>query len=172
MPDDGAGRPLPDPIVILTGPAGCGKTTVGPRLATALGVAFVDGDDLHDAASTERMRRGEPLDDAARGPWLDRIAAAIDQATAAGHGLVVACSALRQVYRDRLAAGRAPRFVQLDAPAEVLRARLAARRGHFFPAALLDSQLRTLEPLPAGARVDATAAPDAIVAAIAALLRR
>lgn len=159
------------PIVVLVGPAGCGKTTVGRALAGRLGARFVDGDDLHDPADVERMRSGEPLDDRRRGPWLDRIRAEITAAAAAGEALVVGCSALRRSYRDRLADGLpAVRFVQLGLDEPTLRRRLAERTGHFFPATLLDSQLAAFEPLPERDRVDAGAPPEAVATAVLARL--
>jgi len=165
MPTDSP-QPAAPPLLVLLGPAGCGKTTVGALLARALAVPFVDGDDLHDPASVARMRQGLPLEDSQRAPWLDRVRAAMVAAHDRGAGLIVACSALKQAYRDRLALGLPARFVQLEVPADALRARLQARRGHFFPASLLDSQLAALEPLAPPDRVDATMTPEQIVAQI------
>lgn len=137
------GPRLSPPLVVVMGVAGCGKTTVGTALATSLGVPFVDADDLHPPANIARMRQGRPLDDAARAPWLDAVHAAL---AGAGGGLVVACSALKQAYRQRLADGLPGlRFVHLQVERAVLDARLAQRAGHFFPPALLDDQLATLE---------------------------
>lgn len=150
-------------IVVVMGPSGAGKSTIGRALGDALGWDFVDADDLHPAANVDKMRRGQPLDDADRAPWLDRVAAAIDARRARGQDLVVACSALRQAYRDRLAPAR---FVLLTAPPEVLAERLRARRGHFFPPSLLASQLDTLEPPRDAAAVDATRPVADVVAAI------
>lgn len=124
------------------GVSGSGKTTVGAALADALGLRFVDGDALHPAANVAKMAAGIPLDDADRGPWLDAIGTVL----AAG-SVVVACSALKHVYRDRLRAA-APNLelVFLDGAPELLAARMVARPGHFMPTSLLDSQLQTLEP--------------------------
>ncbi len=163
---------MPSPLVLLIGPAGCGKTTVGRPLADALDVRFVDADDLHSAAAIERMRRGEALGDAERAPWLDRVRHELERAAASGTGLVVGCSALRAAYRERLRTGLAVRCVQLDVPPDELRARLAARRDHFFPASLLDSQLAAFEPLGAAERVDATQELAVVVRAIRELLAR
>jgi gluconokinase len=163
-------------VVIVMGVSGSGKSTVGAALAAALGVEFVDGDALHPPANIAAMTAGRPLTDADRWPWLDAIGARIDRWRAAGHGGVLACSALRRVYRDRLAAGRPEVvFAYLDVPAGLLAARLAARRGHFLPASLLDSQLSTLEPPepdePAiRLKIDRDTSVDAIVAAIRARL--
>lgn len=155
--------------IVLMGVAGSGKTTVGQALATALGAAFLDGDDLHSAANRERMRRGQPLTDAERWPWLaalhDRLAAAQEM----GEHLVVACSALRRSYRDRLAQGlSAVRFVHLRIGRAAAAARLSKRTDHFFPASLLDSQFDTLEPLQAGLVVDAEQPIPTLVAQLCA----
>ena len=132
--------PFSRPVVVM-GVSGSGKTTVGAALADALGLPFVDGDALHPAANVAKMAAGIPLDDADRAPWLDAVGAVL----AAGP-VVVACSALRRVYRDRLrAAAPGLLLVFLDGSREVLAQRMAGRPGHFMPASLLDSQLATLE---------------------------
>jgi carbohydrate kinase (thermoresistant glucokinase family) len=124
------------------GVSGSGKTTVGAALADALGLRFVDGDALHPVANVTKMAAGIPLDDADREPWLDAIGAVL-----ADGPVVVACSALKRAYRDRLRAA-APRLelVFLEGARELLAARMGARPGHFMPTSLLDSQLATLEP--------------------------
>ena len=154
-------------IVVLMGVTGSGKTTLGQLLADQLGWTFVEGDDFHPQANVEKMHRGEPLTDADRAPWLRALRARIDELAAAGRSAVVACSALKQAYRDVLAEGRPEvMFVYLTAPAAVIRDRLDHRRGHFMPAALLDSQLATLEA-PAGVlTVDVRASEANNVAAI------
>lgn len=135
-----------NPLIVVLGVSGAGKSTVGSLLAGELGVPFVDADDLHSEESVRRMSAGLPLDDELRRPWLRLVGRAL--AEAGETGLVVACSALRRGYRDVII-GEAPRtrFVLLDAPRELLERRLAAREGHFMPPALLASQLATLEPL-------------------------
>ncbi len=159
------------PLVVLMGVAGSGKTTVGRALAARLGLDFVDADDLHPAANKARMRAGTPLTDAERWPWLDAVHSVLRAAAAAGTGAVVACSALRAAYRDRLAHELPElRFVHLTADRDVLAARLAARRGHFFGPALLDSQLETLEPLPAGPTFDSSRPLPELLERIAELL--
>ncbi len=147
--------------IVVMGVSGAGKTTVGKRLAERLGVAFVDGDDLHSAAARAKMGAGQALDDADRWPWLDRIAAALAD-PAAPRGRVVACSALKRAYRDRLRAGvgAALRFVYLRADPDLMRARVAGRRGHYMPASLVDSQFAVLEP-PVGEADVVTVAADA-----------
>jgi gluconokinase len=125
------------------GPSGCGKSTLGARLAGALGWRFVEGDTLHPPANLARMAAGMPLDDADRAPFLDNVVAAILESSPP----VVTCSALKRRYRDRLRDGCGPLlFVLPEVTAEVLRARVAGRTGHFMPASLVDSQLATFEP--------------------------
>lgn len=132
-------------MIVVMGVSGSGKSFVGKALADALGWDFQDGDGLHPLANIEKMRSGRPLDDADRSPWLDRIAAWISDTQLAGRSGIVACSALRRRYRDRLREADAPlRFVFLDVPAQVLHQRLE-HRWHFMPARLLESQLATLE---------------------------
>ena len=132
--------------IVIIGPAGTGKTAVGTQLAGTIGARFVDADDAHTPASVEKMRRGEPLTDADRAPWLDRVRALAIDALDAGETVVVACSALRHTYRERLAQND-PRFVfvHLDVPKDVLAHRLSERRAHFAGPALLTSQLATFE---------------------------
>lgn len=124
------------------GVAGAGKTTLGRAFAESAGLRFIDGDDLHDAAARASMAAGRPLGDAERWPWLDRIAAAL-----ARDADVVACSALKHAYRERLR-GAVPglRFVYLHADRATVATRLAARRGHFMPPTLIASQFQALEP--------------------------
>jgi carbohydrate kinase (thermoresistant glucokinase family) len=134
-------------IVVVAGVSGSGKSTVGTLLAERLGWIFADGDGFHPAANVARMRAGLPLTDADREPWLDAITAWMDQQIAAGRSAVIACSALRRAYRARLLGGRpAARMVFLLISRGEGETRLTTRPGHFFPAALLDSQLETLEP--------------------------
>jgi carbohydrate kinase (thermoresistant glucokinase family) len=139
--------------IVVMGVSGCGKSSVGIALAEALGARFIDGDDLHPEANKAKMSAGIPLDDSDRWPWLDLVSKALAEEvveTSGGSfsGTVVACSALKRAYRERILAG-APNtfFVHLDGSREILEQRLGARSGHFMPASLLDSQLATLEPL-------------------------
>jgi gluconokinase len=133
-------------IIVVIGVSGSGKTTHGRALANALGWAFADADDFHPPANIAKMSEGRPLDDADRAPWLAALRAEIERHLATDRPLVLACSALRQAYRDALWADRPRmRLVFLDGPRELLASRLAERSGHYMPAALLDSQLATLE---------------------------
>jgi carbohydrate kinase (thermoresistant glucokinase family) len=154
------------------GVAGTGKSTVAAALAARLGWTFADGDDFHSRASVARMRAGVPLTDADRWPWLDAIAAWTAQQDAGGHATVVACSALRRTYRDRLRSASASTvFVHLDGDPALLARRIGARTEHFMPAALLPSQLATLEPLQAdeaGLVVDVDAPVETIVGIVIA----
>ena len=128
------------------GVSGSGKSLIGSALARALGVEFVEGDDYHPASNVERMSRGIPLTDEDRQGWLRALAARLGDAKDAGTGLVVACSALKQSYRDILRTrARDVRFVYLMGSRALLAERLAERRGHFMPPSLLTSQLDTLE---------------------------
>lgn len=128
------------------GVSGSGKTTIGQELATRLGWTYEDADDYHPPANVAKMRAGEALTDDDRWPWLAAIADAIADKTAQGDHLVVGCSALKRAYRDALTRGRSDiRFVYLKGSREVIGERLAARKGHFMPASLLDSQFATLE---------------------------
>ncbi|MFC4150061.1 gluconokinase [Micromonospora mangrovi] len=134
-------------VVILAGVSGSGKSVVGAALAGTLGLPFADGDAFHPPRNVAKMSAGQPLTDTDRWPWLDAIGTLIDQWRATGQGGVVACSALRRVYRDRLSAGRPEVvFAFLDVPWAVLVHRVANRTGHFMPTSLLASQLAALEP--------------------------
>lgn len=156
--------------VVVMGASGTGKTTVGRALAEALGIPFVEGDDLHPAANHAKMASGVPLTDADREPWLDRVAAELDRP------VVVACSALKRAYRDRLRQA-APdlALVFLHGEATLLAGRMEGRVGHFMPSSLLQSQLATLEePTPDEDAIPADVAlrPDEIVELVVGRLRK
>ncbi|HEX9276762.1 MAG TPA: gluconokinase [Casimicrobiaceae bacterium] len=158
-------------IVVLMGVCGCGKSTIGRALAAELDWPFLDADTLHPQANVVKMAGGIPLTDEDRWPWFDRIVAEMRRHAAAGKHLVVACSALKQAYRDRLASGGSVRFVYLKGYAETIAPRLTGRTGHFMPPSLLASQFATLEE-PANAIVIDIAQPVAAqVAAITRALR-
>ncbi|WP_307807378.1 gluconokinase [Naasia sp. SYSU D00948] len=161
--------------IVVMGVSGCGKSTVGDLLARRLEVDFLDADDLHPAANKAKMAAGTPLVDEDRWPWLGLVGAAMKAETDGGRSIVVACSALRRVYRDALreAAAGPVFFVHLHGTKELLADRLGHREGHFMPTTLLDSQLETLEPLQddeAGIVLDIALRPEELVeAAVAAL---
>ena len=133
------------PILVVMGVAGTGKSTVARLLSERLGWEVTEGDDLHPPSNVAKMSAGTPLTDEDRWPWLDAIAAWMRKKAERGEPGIVTCSALKRSYRDRL---RGPNviFVFLNGPREVIAARMANRRDHFMPPALLDSQLATLEP--------------------------
>jgi gluconokinase len=132
-------------VVVVMGVSGSGKSTVGRGLADAMHWPFLDADDFHPAANVAKMRAGTPLTDKDRWPWLDRLAAEISAINARGEHAVLACSALKQAYRDRLAVAGGVRFAYLKGDRATIEPRLAARAGHYMPASLLVSQLATLE---------------------------
>lgn len=133
-------------VVVVMGVSGSGKTTVGAMLAGRLGWEFVDGDDFHPPANVAKMRAGHALTDEDRWPWLDTIARWIDAVRGTGGHGVVACSALRRAYRDRLAAGRPDvGIIFLEGDAALIAQRQAARPQHYMPASLVASQFATLE---------------------------
>jgi gluconokinase len=160
-------------VVVVMGVAGSGKTTTGTALAGALGWRFVEADDHQPAANIAKMARGEPLDDHDRRPWLDELRGIIDETLASGGTLVMACSALKHSYRERLAGaetGGRVRFVHLAGPPELFRARLAQRHRHFMKSAMLDSQLATLEVPTHAVVIDAGLPPPEQVAQIRSAL--
>ncbi|HSU75238.1 MAG TPA: gluconokinase [Terrabacter sp.] len=141
----------PPPLVVVMGVSGSGKTTIGAALAQRLRVPFADADDFHPQANVDKMSAGIPLTDDDREPWLATIATWLAEHAASGG--VASCSALKRSYRQILAAA-APQvfFVHLHGDPEVIAARVAGRPGHFMPAALVESQFATLEPLEPGER--------------------
>jgi gluconokinase len=151
-------------VVIIMGVAGAGKTTIGRRLAAELGWRFVEGDELHTPAAVEQMRTGTPLTDADRESWLAALHAIIAAAADRRQTLILACSALKERYRQQLRGDlRRVRFVFLDADPETLGRRLATRSGHFAGPSLLPSQLAALEPPADAITIDATRPPEQIL---------
>jgi gluconokinase len=161
--------------VVVMGVAGCGKTVVGEGLARALGWGFIEGDRLHPQANIERMSAGLPLTDAHRWSWLDAIGMRIAEAERNGAGSVAACSALKRAYRDRLRShDRRILFIYLEIDKATAAARIAARKDHFMPASLIDSQFADLEPPGPDEAVvwlDARRAVGDLVAEAAAVVR-
>jgi gluconokinase len=132
-------------IIIIYGVSGAGKTTVGKLLARELVWRFLEADDFHPAASIEKMRNGHPLTDKDRWPWLDCLRKQIERSRAAGENAVLACSALKRTYRDRLRVSDEVKFVFLRGDYALVEKQLRSRHGHFMNAALLQSQFDDLE---------------------------
>jgi len=158
---------------VIMGVAGSGKTSVGAAVAEAADAVFVDGDDLHPAGNIRKMSDGTPLTDADREPWLDRVGHAF---TTVDGRCLIGCSALRRPYRDRIrAAAREPvGFLHLSGSRAVIKARMAARTGHFMPVELLDSQFATLEPLELdedGMQADIDQSLEEVVAGLVSYIR-
>ena len=153
-------------IVVLMGVAGSGKTTIGRALAASLRWPFYDADDFHPPANVAKMAAGIPLTDDDRWPWLDRIVVALAKAGADDGNAVLACSALRQSYRDRLARAGNVRFVFLKGDLATIAERLAVRSHKYMPASLLPSQFATLEEPSDALVIDIRTDPQAQVAAI------
>jgi carbohydrate kinase (thermoresistant glucokinase family) len=155
-------------IVIVMGVSGVGKTTVGRLLAEALGAEFLEGDEFHSPANVAKMRRGTPLTDDDRRPWLEAMARALARRAETGRSVVLACSALKRRYRRILVGDRTrTRFVYLKGDAELIAKRLAGRPGHYMPASLLASQFAALEeptPEERAITLDVALRPEALVA--------
>ena len=154
-------------IVLVMGVAGVGKTTIGEALATALGARFIDADDYHPPENVAKMKAGVPLQDVDRWPWLQKLNSILKDEQKA----VLACSALKAVYRQQLAEGiRDFRTVYLHGTPALIRERMKTRQHRYMPAALLDSQLATLEPPADAIDIDVAAPLEESVAAIVARL--
>jgi carbohydrate kinase (thermoresistant glucokinase family) len=159
------------PAIVVAGVSGSGKSTIGAALAGRLAVVFVDGDDLHSADNVAKMAAGLPLSDADRAPWLEAVGARLAEG-----GVVIACSALRRAYRDRiLAMAPSTRILLLTVPRDELERRMLKRADHFMPASLLDSQLAALEPPAEGEPIvvlDGLMPPDELVDTAIRILAR
>lgn len=156
-------------IVVLMGVSGAGKTTIGQRLAQRLAWPFIDADDYHPSANVAKMAAGIALTDEDRWPWLD----ALNRRLREERDAIVACSALKQSYRDRLLAGiDDARVVFLHGSRALIAKRLAERKHRYMPASLLDSQLATLERPAHAITVDVSGEPDACVQTIAESILR
>ena len=154
------------------GVSGCGKTTVGAILGKRMALPFYDADTFHLASNIEKMSKGIPLGDEDRFPWLQNLSARIEQWEREG-GAIVACSALKKIYRDILeekVPGKVL-FVYLHGSKEIIAQRMRGRTGHYMPAALLDSQFAALEPPDGAMTVSIEDAPECIAAEIAEKLR-
>jgi len=161
-------------IVLIMGVSGAGKTTIGRRLADVLGWRFVEGDDLHPAANIDKMRSGDPLTDADRRPWLERLHVTIVDQVRMNQPAVIACSLLKATYRAMVeeGCGHCVRVVYLKGTADVFRERLIGRRGHFMRPELLDSQLAILEEPADAVVIDAALPPEDIILQIRRNLAR
>lgn len=152
-------------ILILMGVSGAGKTTVGQRLAESLNWKLLDADDFHPPANIEKMGRGVPLADADRWPWLDRLNGMARESEARGENVLLACSALKARYRERLASGCAGvSWVYLKGDFRLIESRLKARKGHYMKADLLQSQFAALEEPPDALVADVSGDPEQICA--------
>jgi gluconokinase len=150
-------------IVLVMGTTGSGKTTVGTLLALLLGWEFSDGDSFHSAANIEKMKHGIPLTDEDRAPWLEAIHTQMLSWNAQGRNAVIACSALKQSYRDHLMTGTAAKLVYLRGSYDLFLQRLHSRTGHFADERLLAGQFATLEEPNDGITIDATQSPQEMV---------
>lgn len=151
-------------VIVLMGVSGSGKTTVGKILAERLGWTFVEADDYHPAANVAKMRAGTPLNDADRAPWLAALRDRMDEALAKGENVVLACSALKHDYQHYLAQHDPEhvKYVYLHGSEELIRERIAARKGHFMNPNLLHSQFETLEPPEHALQVEVSGTPEEI----------
>ena len=157
-------------IIVVMGVAGAGKTTIGQLLAVQLHCAFLDADFLHSPANIEKMTHGVPLTDDDRAPWLETIHARIADSFQRNESLVVACSALKQRYRETLARGVAIVWVYLKGSEELIRARLQLRQHHYMTAQMLASQFADLEEPTDAIVVDIAVTPDVAVRQIVSAL--
>lgn len=154
-------------VVILFGVAGSGKTTIGCLLSRELGWKFYDTDDFHPISNVEKMKQGIPLSDEDRRPWLERVRELIRTSLAQRVNAVLACSALKESYRQYLRIDDEVRFVFLKGEFGLIQERLSERRGHFMDPSLLRSQFDTLEePKEGVVVVDVTSSPSAVVQTI------
>lgn len=157
----------PPKVIVLTGVSGSGKTTVGQKLAEKLGWDFYDGDAFHPRANIEKMSHGIPLTDADRWPWLDRLNQRILKSLGEGRPAVLACSALKRSYRERLLKNTSrTALVYLRGDFQLIKRRMRERHGHYMRAGMLQSQFEALEEPTSGTTVDIDASPDIIVSEI------
>jgi gluconokinase len=153
-------------IIVLMGVTGSGKTTVGRLLAEDLGWTYADADDFHSEQNLEKMKSGIPLDDADRKPWLESLRELVRDCLIRSEDAVLACSALKESYREFLLFDEQVKLVYLKGDYQVIRERLAQRRGHYMDPTLVDSQFQTLEEPLEGLRIDASSDPHVIITTI------
>ena len=159
-------------IVVIMGVSGCGKTTVGQLYAQSHGWKFLDADDYHSPQNIAKMREGVPLQDEDRWPWLDRLNALLKEVSSGNKSCVLACSALKQRYRDRIARDLPGlRWVYLKGSFHLIEARLKARKGHYMKAGLLESQFAALEEPGNAITLDIAPSPAELVERLGAALR-
>ena len=158
-------------IIVVMGVTGSGKTTVGQLLAARLGFLFADADDFHSAANKEKMHKGIPLTDADRLPWLAAMHGQIAKWVASKQNAILACSALKQSYREQLWNGAEAKFVYLKGSYELIAQRLRSRKGHFADEHILAGQFADLEEPTDATVVDISATPEEIVAEISRRLQ-
>ena len=153
-------------IIILMGVTGSGKTTIGELLAEDLGWTYVDADDFHSELNIEKMKAGIPLNDGDRQPWLESLGKLVRDCLIRSEDAVLACSALKESYREFLLLDEQVKLIYLKGDYQVIRERLAERRGHYMNPALLDSQFETLEEPLECLRIDASSDPHVIITTI------
>lgn len=159
--------------IVLMGVCGCGKTAVGRLLAARIGASFEDADDFHTDAAREKMRSGLPLTDDDRWPWYARLRARVLEKRAEGRAYILACSALKRAYRDRLRDGDGPDamvFIHLDGAFDLIRDRMSRREGHYMPLSLLESQFAILERSDDIIPVSIEGTPEEIAGSVAAVI--
>lgn len=154
-------------VILVMGVAGSGKTTIGELLAEELGWTFIDADDVHPPANIEKMAAGQPLNDQDRAPWLAALRRRIEDCLARGESAIVTCSALKEHYRNIIVVDpQKVKIVHLHGSPELLRSRIAGRKGHFMSPSMLDSQLAALEPPANALTLDVVKTPPELVARI------
>jgi len=158
-------------VILLMGTTGAGKTTVGKLLTARLRWTFLDADDFHPPANIEKMKHGIPLSDADRFPWLQKIHTELARLSQNGTNIVLACSALKQSYRDFLSAGLDMRIVYLRGTYEVMRRHIESRHGHFAGEAILAGQFADLQEPKNALILDVSHSPEQLVTEIIAKLR-
>jgi gluconokinase len=157
-------------MILIMGVTGCGKTTIGAALAHELGWSYFDADDFHPLSNIQQMSSGLPLTDQDRGPWLEKLRRLIAERHRHGEHGVLACSALKETYREILGWGGDLEVVYLKADPDLIAQRLATRKGHFMPQRLIDSQFRDLEEPNSGITIPAAWSPERIVKAARTVL--
>jgi len=155
-------------IILVMGTTGAGKTTVGKLVAAQLGWIFLDADDFHPPANIEKMKHGIPLTDADRGPWLENIHAELARLSSTGKNAVLACSALKQSYRDKLSSGVDLKIAYLRGSYDQMRRHIEARQGHFAGESILAGQFADLEEPHDALLLEVSRTPEELSAEIVA----